>query len=103
MSKIKVNKGDLALIQGSIKKWEGVVRFHESDGKAEDLDDGIGGTDCPLCCKYNYFFNTELDEPKQDEVCGECPIFKKTGRQGAVDHPMTSTTMHMNVVRSTTR
>lgn len=73
---LKVNKGDKALIQGSIEKWERVVIHHQTGG--EKNTDGTGGRDCPLCCKYNKYFSLT---PQSEGNCVQCPIYLDTGEK----------------------
>lgn len=80
---IKVNKGDLALIQGSIEKWEKVVIHHESDG--EKGQDGCAAASCPLCCKYNWYANDAID--RNGKQCAGCPISLDTGKTGCSGTP----------------
>jgi len=60
-----MNKKTLKALQGSIKKWEKIVK-----GTGEDL----GGKNCPLCRLYS-------------DSCGECPICQATGQIGCSGTP----------------
>lgn len=80
---IRVNKGDIALIEGSIRKWEKVIIFHESEGKIGS--DGCAASDCPLCKKYHWYANDCLDRTKS--MCKGCPIKKDTGRHSCRGTP----------------
>lgn len=79
---LKVNKGDKALIQGSIEKWKRVVIHHQTEGK--DHDDGIGGRDCPLCCAYNKHFSFKYESAGN---CRQCPIYLDTGKEECMGVP----------------
>lgn len=81
---IEVNEGDMALIEGSIRKWEDVVLFHKTKG-VEGSGDGCGSGDCPLCCKYNWYANRALD--RDGIMCDGCPIRKDTGMSGCYGTP----------------
>lgn len=80
---IKVNKGDLALIQGSIEKWEKVVIHHKTEGKEEQ--DGVAAATCPLCCEYNWYANDALN--RDGKQCAGCPILLDTGKPGCSGTP----------------
>lgn len=79
---LKVNKGDKALIAGSIEKWERVVIHHKTEG--QDYTDGTGGRDCPLCCAYNKHFALSYFLERN---CRKCPIYLDTGKEECMGVP----------------
>lgn len=61
-----MNKRTLTALQGSIKKWEGIL-----EGTVKDK-----GTDnCPLCQKF------------YDKLCEGCPVSSFTGEKYCYDTP----------------
>ena len=67
-----MNSKTLEALEGSIEKWEGIVRSTEAEDR--------GVSNCPLCHLFHGYFS-------QGEYCIGCPVREKTGMLGCLSSP----------------